>query len=60
MDLLAPASRIIWTIFTEVVPRTMLSSTRTMRLPSIRRDWHCVEFDAEVRTSRSAGWVLPT
>ena len=31
----APASRIIRTIFTEVVPRTRLSSTSTMRLPSI-------------------------
>ena len=31
---LAPASRIMRTIFTEVVPRTMKSSTSTMRLPS--------------------------
>ncbi len=30
----APASRIMRTIFTEVVPRTRLSSTSTMRLPS--------------------------
>ena len=30
---LAPASRIICTIFTEVVPRTTLSSISTMRLP---------------------------
>jgi hypothetical protein len=30
----APASRIICTIFTEVVPRTMESSTSTMRLPA--------------------------
>ena len=29
----APASRIMRTIFTEVVPRTRLSSTSTMRLP---------------------------
>src|SRR5919205_563130 len=29
----APASRIMRTIFTEVVPRTRLSSMRTMRLP---------------------------
>ena len=31
----APASRIMRTIFTEVVPRTRLSSTSTMRLPAI-------------------------
>jgi hypothetical protein len=30
----APALRIISTIFLEVVPRTMLSSTKTMRLPA--------------------------
>ena len=29
----APASRIICTIFTDVVPRTMKSSINTMRLP---------------------------
>ena len=33
---LAPASRIMRTIFTEVVPRTRLSSTSTMRLPCDR------------------------
>ena len=32
---MAPASRIIRTIFTEVVPRTIESSTSTMRLPAI-------------------------
>jgi hypothetical protein len=31
---LAPASRIMWTIFTEVVPRTIESSMSTMRLPA--------------------------
>ncbi len=30
----APASRIMRTIFTEVVPRTKLSSTSTIRLPA--------------------------
>jgi len=32
---LAPASRIMRTIFTEVVPRTRLSSISTTRLPAI-------------------------
>ena len=31
----APAARIMWMIFREVVPRTMLSSTTTTRLPSM-------------------------
>ena len=34
---LAPASRTIWTIFWDVVPRTIESSTSTTRLPSIIR-----------------------
>ena len=31
-----PASRTIWTIFFDVVPRTIESSTRTIRLPRMR------------------------
>jgi len=33
MHLVAPASRIICTIFVDVVPRTIESSISTMRLP---------------------------
>ncbi len=45
----APASRTICTIFCEVVPRTMESSTSTTRLPSImRRLALCLQLDAHV------------
>ncbi len=50
MHFLRAASRIIWTIFSEVVPRTIESSTRMTRLPSIiARLAECLSFTPKAR-----------
>ncbi len=58
----APAWRIISTIFCEVVPRTMESSTRMIRLPLITSVFGlCFSFTPRWRIE-SVGWmkVRPT
>src|SRR3982751_5765211 len=53
----APASRIICTSLTEVVPRTIESSTRTMLLPSTSAELAlCLSLTPRLRTSW-LGWM---